>query len=43
MTETQTHEPETQKPLTTDLRLLATVLTPLAMAGAVIAALREAH
>jgi hypothetical protein len=27
----------------TDIRLVATLLTPLAMAGAVIVALRESH
>lgn len=38
MTETQAHIS-----LTADFRLIATVLTPLALAGAVIAALREAR
>jgi hypothetical protein len=43
MTERQTHKPQIYSPLTTDVRLIATVLAPLALAGAVIAALREAR
>jgi hypothetical protein len=38
MTEKQAHIS-----LATEVRLIATVLTPLALAGAVIAALREAR
>jgi hypothetical protein len=43
MTERQTQEPQTHNPPAFDARLVAAVLAPLALVGAAIAALREAH